>query len=81
MEKRKIIILFFMLCFYIQVWSQCAMCRAVLESGEDQAVAEGINDGIVFLMAIPYILVVAFAFFIYKRFYKTSKSKNTTEVL
>ena len=81
MEKRKITILFFILCFNIQAWSQCAMCRAVLESGDDQAAAEGTNDGIVFLMAIPYILVAAFAFFIYKRFYKTSKSKNTTEVL
>ena len=38
-------------------FSQCSMCRAVLESEEGQATAKGINDGIVYLMAIPYILV------------------------
>ena len=38
---------------------QCAMCRAVLESEEGQQTAKGINNGIVYLMAIPYILVGA----------------------
>ena len=37
--------------------AQCSMCRAVLESEEGQNIAKGINDGIVYLMAIPYILV------------------------
>ena len=37
--------------------AQCSMCRAVLESEEGQQTAKGINDGIVYLMAIPYILV------------------------
>jgi hypothetical protein len=32
------------------------MCRAVLESEEGQQTAKGINNGIVYLMAIPYIL-------------------------
>ena len=36
---------------------QCSMCKAVLESGADQKVAESLNDGIVYLMAIPYLLV------------------------
>ena len=48
------------------------MCRAVLESDETQTAAEGINDGIVYLMAIPYILVGGIGFFIYKK-YKTLK--------
>tara|TARA_B100000767_G_C19771735_1_gene540408 strand:+ start:2216 stop:2425 length:210 start_codon:yes stop_codon:yes gene_type:complete len=37
--------------------AQCSMCRAVLESEEGQQTAKGINNGIVYLMAIPYILV------------------------
>jgi hypothetical protein len=37
--------------------AQCSMCRAVLESEEGQNTAKGINDGIVYLMAIPYVLV------------------------
>ena len=30
--------------------AQCAMCRAVLESSENQSMAQGINDGIIYLM-------------------------------
>lgn len=37
--------------------AQCSMCRAVLESGEAQETAKGINNGIIYLMAIPYLLV------------------------
>ena len=37
--------------------AQCSMCRAVLESEEGQNTAKGINDGIVYLMAIHYVLV------------------------
>ena len=49
------------------------MCRAVLESEEGQETAKGINDGIVYLMAIPYILVAGIGFLIYKKFNKAKK--------
>ena len=49
---------------------QCAMCRAVLESGADQKAAESLNDGIVYLMAVPYILGAVTFYFIYLRFFK-----------
>lgn len=52
------------------------MCRAVLESEEGQSTAEGINDGIVYLMAIPYILVAGIAYFIYKKFNTTKSEKK-----
>lgn len=48
------------------------MCRAVLESEEGGVKAEAINDGIVYLMAIPYILVGIVGYAIYK--IKTKKS-------
>ena len=47
--------------------AQCAMCRAVLESNADNSVAEGINNGIVYLMAIPYILVGVLIFIVYRK--------------
>ena len=50
-----------------QVAAQCAMCRAVLESNGDNTVAEGINNGIVYLMAIPYILVGVIIFVVYRK--------------
>lgn len=48
-------------------YSQCAMCRAVLESEENTAIAEGVNNGIVYLMAIPYIIVAVLFYFVYKK--------------
>jgi hypothetical protein len=47
--------------------AQCAMCRAVLESEDNSAVAEGINNGIVYLMAIPYLLVAVLGFIVYRK--------------
>ena len=46
--------------------AQCAMCRAALESEEGGEKAAAVNDGIVYLMAFPYLLVGALGYFIYK---------------
>jgi len=51
-------------------FSQCAMCRAALESTGDNNKVEAVNDGIVFLMAIPYIIVAGIGFVVYKMYYK-----------
>lgn len=47
--------------------AQCAMCRAVLESESSGKAAEGINNGIVYLMAVPYVLVAGLFYFIYRK--------------
>ncbi len=61
MYKRAKIIVFLTLVLFVLGYnigySQCSMCRAVLQSEEGQAIAKGINNGIIYLMAIPYILV------------------------
>jgi len=49
------------------------MCRAVLESEEGQNTAKGINDGIIYLMAIPYILIGGIGVIIYLKFFRTKK--------
>ena len=46
--------------------AQCSMCRAVLESEEGQETAKGINDGIVYLMIIPYVLIAVVGYFIFR---------------
>jgi uncharacterized membrane protein YuzA (DUF378 family) len=50
--------------------AQCAMCRAALESEGNNVKAEAVNDGIVYLMAIPYILVGIAGIFVYRMFSK-----------
>lgn len=49
------------------------MCRAVLESEEGQSTAQGVNNGIVYLMSIPYILVGGIGFLIYWKYFRTKK--------
>ena len=66
--KQKIVFSLLSFLLFLETNAQCAMCRAVLESEEGQTAAEGINDGIVYLMAIPYILVGGIAYFIYKKY-------------
>ncbi len=53
--------------------AQCAMCRAALQGEDAQAKAEGINNGIVFLMIVPYVLVAAAGFAVYKIKYGKKK--------
>lgn len=56
--------------FPIASSAQCAMCRAALESEGNVTKAEAVNDGIVYLMAFPYIIVGVIGFAIYKMYYK-----------
>jgi Na+/H+ antiporter NhaC len=64
------IILFFLILFFIiginYSYGQCSMCRAVLQSEEGQATAKGINNGILYLMAIPYLLVAIVGWKVFK---------------
>lgn len=66
----KFIIVAGLLLTSVTVQSQCAMCRASLESEGNVAKAEAVNDGIVYLMVIPYVLVAIIGFIIYKMFFK-----------
>ena len=71
--KSNINQLFFGICFFIMAssaYSQCAMCRASLESEGNTAKAEAVNDGILYLMVIPYVLVALIGFIIYRMFFK-----------
>jgi len=72
--KKKILCSLFSFLFFLNTNAQCAMCRAVLESEDGQSVAKGINDGIIYLMLIPYILVGGIGYIIYYKFFRTKKS-------
>jgi hypothetical protein len=61
---KKIIVLLFLL-LSEKIIAQCAMCKAVVESGYTSE-AEGLNSGILYLMVFPYLLVGALLFFVIK---------------
>ena len=70
MKKTGVIafLLFVLLFAGMDAESQCAMCRATAESATenvDKGIGEGLNSGIVYLMAVPYLLLatVALVFF------------------
>lgn len=71
--RNKLIILFTIFLLPGIVQAQCAMCRAVLESSDSKAAAEGINQGILYLMAFPYLLIGGIAYFIYRAFKSKKK--------
>lgn len=72
--NTKSLVSFLLLLFVFSdiLYGQCAMCKAVVESG-DQGMAEGVNDGIVYLMIFPYVLVAALGYALY-RYFKKSKA-------
>ncbi|WP_408023492.1 hypothetical protein [Tenacibaculum sediminilitoris] len=41
------------------------MCKAVVEGG-NETIAEGVNNGITYLMVFPYVLVGLLFYFIYR---------------
>lgn len=48
--------------------AQCVMCKAVAEdSAAEGAVGRGINQGILYIMAVPYILIGVFGLFVVKK--------------
>jgi hypothetical protein len=64
---KTMIFFFLMLCLSsLTANAQCAMCRAALEGEGNSAKAEAVNDGIVYLMAIPYVLVGVIGYYIYR---------------
>lgn len=71
MKRFLLTVLFIVVSFSAN--AQCAMCRAVLESETDNSIAEGVNNGIIYLAAIPYLLMGGLIWFIYKSRKKANK--------
>jgi len=46
------------------------MCRAAIESEGNVKKKEAVNDGIVYLMAVPYLLVGGVGYAIYRMYSK-----------
>ena len=55
------------LVFQTKLSAQCAMCKAVVEANlkEGGSAGSGLNEGILYLMAMPYIAVLLFGIFYY----------------
>ena len=67
MRNRILLLIMCFLAFANNIFSQCAMCKAVVETNLEAGDTKGagLNDGILFLMATPYLLIFTFGVFFY----------------
>ena len=69
--KYLTFILLFLATMMNQAYAQCAMCKSVVESNIDggSVIGSSLNDGILYLMAMPYLAlaIVAFAWMRYNK--------------
>ncbi len=76
-KMKNIILAVFTLFFAINANAQCAMCRAALENSNSGIKPEAVNDGIVYLMIFPYLLVGLVGYAVYRlRKKKLTKESN-----
>ena len=65
---NKIKLIFLLLIFFaIKLNAQCAMCKAAVEANlkDGGNAGAGLNQGILYLMAMPYIAMLLFGAFYY----------------
>ena len=62
---RKFILLLVFGLFSLYSFSQCAMCKAVVETDLEAGGTKGagLNDGILYLMSMPYLAICVFGIF------------------
>jgi len=75
----KILSAILFLCVTVEFYSQgCSTCRAQIinSSKDDFTVGNGLNTGILFLMAIPYIILLCTVLWILYNSYKSFKVKS-----
>jgi len=67
---KKLLFLTLILAFAsIDAFAQCSMCSAVVESNlkTGSELAEGLNAGILYLMGIPYALLIGMGIILFRR--------------
>ncbi len=77
MKNKAVFILLLLVLVSFDAQAQCAMCRAVLESEADQSAAKGINDGIMYLMVFPYLLMGGVAYMIWRSRRKSKEEQSS----
>lgn len=65
----------------IHFYAQCVACKQTVEAQiqNGSMSPDGINNGIVYLMLIPYLLLMIAGYVLYKNYKKLKTAQNTTE--
>lgn len=83
MKKYIVLVLgslfFILLCSEFS-FSQCAMCRATVENNQSanqtNTIGNGLNQGILYLLSVPYLILATFGVWWYRHFKKEARSKK-----
>jgi hypothetical protein len=80
MKKFAVFLVVFtmMIFHHVSLFAQCSMCRATVEnnvSNGEVGIGLGLNTGILYLLAMPYLLIGIIAFLWYKK--QKSHGKTT----
>lgn len=62
---KKVALLSFTMVFWVATYAQCAMCKGQLETTNDTGVGLAVNDGILYLLSLPFIIGASVAFMIW----------------
>ncbi|MBP6757436.1 MAG: hypothetical protein KA210_14940 [Bacteroidia bacterium] len=82
--KKYSLIIFVFICLSLLSFdldAQCAMCKEVVNSSQDNpnSIAKNLNTGILYLMAVPYLMIA----FIFRKqirsLYRTLRGKEVQE--
>jgi hypothetical protein len=76
---RKVFLVCLLLFSSVAAFAQCAMCRTQLEnnvSNGETGIAAGINIGILYLLSMPYLIVMVLGYF----WYKSSRRNANTQL-
>lgn len=80
MTKKTIILFAVLFCIVVlsqDLLAQCAMCKATVNENviTGKGKGQGLNTGILYLMAFPYIIGSVIAFFWYKAYKKNKQAQ------
>jgi hypothetical protein len=72
-----LLVLFAILVLSQDLYAQCAMCKATVNENvvSGKGKGQGLNTGILYLMAFPYIIGSVIAFFWYKAYKKNKQAQ------
>ncbi|TDQ16615.1 hypothetical protein DFQ04_2737 [Algoriphagus boseongensis] len=69
MKLKSILLLVLFFGVQVSSWAQCAMCRASVEnnvSNGDTTIGAGLNNGILYLFVMPYLMAAIVGYFWYR---------------
>ena len=81
MNKKTVLLCFVLLLASVfltqdSLQAQCAMCTTIVASNKAAGgtIGDGLNTGILYLMAVPYVLLISIGYILFKK----NKSTQTS---